>query len=84
MTFPTCPNNEFANPELRVGLTRWRLRREAFVVMLVCADNEVRSLFVEIIPERLHPGRIAVFCPRSKERVVPDRKSAGRRVGREI
>src|SRR5207244_10677503 len=44
MTFPTCPDNEFANPELWVGLTRRRLRRESFVVMLVRAHNDVCSL----------------------------------------
>ena len=44
MTFPACPDNEFADPELWVGLTRRRLRREPFVVMLVRAHNDVCSL----------------------------------------
>src|SRR5213593_312548 len=84
VTFPACPQNEFSDPELRVRLTRRRLRRKAFVVVLMSADHHVRSLCVEIVPKGLRPGRVPVRCPRGKERVVPDGEGTGRRVCREV
>src|SRR5439155_7356022 len=78
------PDYEFPNPVRRVRGAVGRLGREALVVVFVPGENDVGTVIVQRLPQRLRYGRAQMRGPGAEPRDVPVGEGARRRVRREV
>ena len=84
MALAAGAHHELANAALRVRFSVRILWREAFVVVLVCREDHVRSRLVESLPEWPHFRGAAVFFSGAEAWVVHVGQSAVLLVGGQI
>src|SRR5262249_17065135 len=77
MVLAACADNEFADAAGHVGFAVGSLRSEAFVIVIVAADNDVRVCVVERLPDRFECEIIAVGAAGTEKRLVKIGKGAG-------
>ena len=77
-------DHELPNAEHGVGRAGRRLRREAFVGVLVTVDDDIRAGLVQVGPDRVPGVVIPVQDPRAVLGLVPDRRGALRRARGEV
>src|SRR5207302_4886901 len=78
------PDHEFPNAALPARGTVGRLRREALVVVLVPGEDDVGTVIVQRLPQRLRYGRAQMRGAGTESRDVPVGEGALRRVRREV
>ena len=83
---PAHPRRELGDPEGRVVHASRRLWQEALVQVLVAANDHIRAVLVERVPERLDVGRERLSVDRAgvEARVVPVGDRADAAVGGEV
>ena len=76
-------DNELADAE-RISGAVGVLRPESLVVVLVSAEDDIRAVVGQRLPDRLHEGLVAVRRAGAEPRMVPVRQRAGGGVGGKI
>src|SRR5215475_10423259 len=84
MIFSAGADDKFANSIRHVGLAVGSLRSEAFVIVIVAANDDVGAGVVERLPEWFERKVVAVFAAGAEERLVKIREFAGSRMRGEI
>ncbi len=78
-----CPHYELSNAKRRIRSAVGILRREAFVIVVVTIDNDLRPGLIKGLPDRLH--LVVVSVPSGGEqRMMPVGQGAGRGVSGQV
>src|SRR5262249_22964590 len=70
-------NHKFTYAVLGIEFAIRGLQREPFVIVIVSAQDDVRPVSVEIVPEGLHLRGVTVLVAGAEKRNVPESENAG-------
>ncbi len=77
-------DDEFSNAVGEIKLSIRVLGREAFIIVVVAVDNNVRVGRIQVLPEQAHLRVVSVFLAGTEKWVMPKGDGAGARMGGQV